>query len=134
MKPKNIRCIRFGSDLNWKIIQYLMILYNREILPSLPIVLTLAPFSTRYSTTSRYPLIDAWIKLVNPRSIYNTKGGGEVLTHMRKQWLLALSLDWEDRLLGIKLFFLPVQRPPGGLPLLNLKAYPKNLKTWEIYH
>ena len=27
--------------------------------------------------------------------------------------------------------FLPVQRPPGGLELRNLEAYPKNLKTWE---
>ena len=28
--------------------------------------------------------------------------------------------------------FLPVvQRTPGGLQLLNLESYPKNLKTWE---
>ena len=26
---------------------------------------------------------------------------------------------------------LPVQRPPGGLELRNLEAYPKNLKTLE---
>ena len=32
------------------------------------------------------------------------KGGGEVLTHLRKPGTLALSLDWEGRLLGIKSF------------------------------
>ena len=29
------------------------------------------------------------------------------------------------------IWFLPVQRPPGGLQLLNLETYPKTLKTWE---
>ena len=31
-------------------------------------------------------------------------------------------------------FRLSIQRPPGGLQLLNLEAYPKNLKTLKIYH
>ena len=32
---------------------------------------------------------------------------------------------------SLKILFLPVQRPPGGLELRDLEAYPKSLKTLE---
>ena len=28
----------------------------------------------------------------------------------------------------------PAAPKPGGLQLVNLEAYPKNLKTWKIHH